>query len=82
MAQVEQTAKAVWWEEENSPGYGLGTPQLKVNLQPFHPWRPRLAPISLSSVDKYSSSVVIVDLASLMTYPRMAGVRLLTIQVA
>lgn len=79
MAQVEQTLKALGRGEENSPGYGLGTLQFEVNSQPFCHQRPGLAPISLSSIDKYSSSVVTADLAS----PRMARVRsLLTIQIA
>lgn len=83
MAQVEQTPKALGWGEENSPVYGLGTLQFEVNSQPFCPRRPGLAPISLSSIDKYSSSIVIVDLASSVASPRMAGVRsLLTIQIA
>lgn len=83
MTQVEQTPKALGWGEENSPVYGLGTLQFEVNSQPFCPRRPGLAPISLSSIDKYSSSIVIVDLASSVASPRMAGVRsLLTIQIA
>lgn len=74
MAQVEQTPKALEWGEENSPVYGLGTLQFEVNSQPFCPRRPGLAPISLSSIDKYSSSIVIADLASSVASPRTAGV--------
>lgn len=83
MSQVEQTPKALGWGEKNNLGYDLETPQLEVNFQPFCSWRPGLAPVLLSSIDKYSLSVMIADLASLLASPRMARVRsLLTIQAA